>query len=239
MKTRCIVIDDEPIAADILEMYIKNMPDLILIAKCKNAVEAFRLMQAYNVDLVFLDIQMPQVSGLDFLKSLNNPPKVIITTAFRKYAIEGFELNVVDYLLKPISFERFLKAVDKYYHVIKTQTPISMEVNSLVCESPFIYVKANRKTLKVHLDEILYIESLKDYVIIYLKDQKVITKQFISHFEDQLPKNLFLRIHRSYIVSINKIDSVSKSTVEIGKKELPISRNYKNEVLKTLHLEKA
>lgn len=239
MKTRCLVVDDEPIAADILEMYIKNMPDLMLIAKCKNAVEAFRLMQEYNVDLVFLDIQMPQVSGLDFLKSLNNPPKIIITTAFRKYAIEGFELNVVDYLLKPISFERFLKAVDKYYQLNKSQTPISMEVNLSACENLFIYVKADRKTLKVHLDEILYIESLKDYVIIYLKDQKIITKQFISYFEDQLPPNLFLRIHRSYIVSINKIDSVSKSTVEIGKKELPISRNYKNEVLKTLHLEKA
>ena len=239
MKTKCIIVEDEPIAADILEMYIKNMPDLQLTAKCKNAVEAFHLLQSENVDLIFLDIQMPQVSGLDFLKSLNNPPKVILTTAFRKYAIEGFELNVVDYLLKPISFERFLKAVDKYYQLVKSPAPINYEGNTLSLDKLFIYVKANRKVQKVHLDEILYIESLKDYVIIYLKEQKIITKQFISYFEDQLPKKSFLRIHRSYIVSINRIDAVSKSTIEIGKKELPISRNYKNEVLKSLHLDKA
>ncbi len=235
MKTRCIIVEDEPIAVEIIEHYLKTMPDITIVAKCNNALEAFSILKNNSVDLMFLDIHMPQISGLEFLKSLRNPPKVILTTAHRKYALEGFDLNVVDYLLKPISLDRFMKAIDKYYHLSNTASVNISSVSSSK-EEPFIYVKADRKAVKVLLGEIFYIESLKDYVVIHKKEQKIITKQQIGFFEQELPPEMFLRIHRSYIVAINKIEAVTKSSIEINKKELPISRSYKNEVIKSLKL---
>lgn len=181
---------------------------------------------------------MPKMSGLDFLKILTSPPKVIITTAYRKFALEGFEINVVDYLLKPISLERFMKAIDKYYQLRRGENNITINTtgNNSVDDS-FIYVKTNRKNVKVQLKDITYIESLKDYVVIHKTGENIITKQQISFFEEALPQNLFVRIHRSFIASISKITAVTKTSVEIGKKELPVSRNYKNIVYKTLGLE--
>lgn len=237
MKTKCIIVEDEPIAVEILETYINNLPGLELTAKCKNAVDAFRVLQNSSFDLMFLDIHMPQISGLEFLKTLSNPPKIIITTAHRKYAIEGFEFDVVDYLLKPISFERFMKAIDKYYQRSKTALAANYELSAPQNEEPFVYVKADRKVIKILLKDILYLESMKDYVIIFLKDKKIVTKDHISFFEHLLPQNMFLRIHRSYIVSISKISSVTKTSVEVSNKELPISRNYKNNVLKALKID--
>lgn len=237
MKTKCIIVEDEPIAVEILETYINNLPELELTAKCQNAVEAFRVLQNSSFDLMFLDIHMPQISGLEFMKTLSNPPKIIITTAHRKYAVEGFELDVVDYLLKPVSFERFMKAVDKYYQRSKSALAANYEFSSPPNEEPFVYVKADRKVVKVFLKDILYLESMKDYVVIFQKDKKIVTKDNISFFEHRLPQNMFLRIHRSYIVSISKIHSVTKTSVEICNKELPISRNYKNSVLKTLKID--
>lgn len=237
MKTKCIIVEDEPIAVEILEHYMRNMPDLELVAKCSNAIEALQVLRNNEIDLMFLDIHMPKISGLDLLKTLNRPPKVIITTAHRKYAIDGFELNVVDYLLKPFSFERFLKGIDKYYQHIKAPAGVNTEMIEAKEDNFFIYVKTDRKILKVFLDEIYYLESMKDYVIIHKKDEKIITKQQIGNFEQQLPSKYFLRIHRSYIVAISKIQAVTKSSVEINQKELPISRTYKNEVWKTLQID--
>lgn len=238
MKTRCIIVEDEPIAINVIENHLRNFPEIEIAAKCSNALKAFEVLQKQNIDLMFLDINMPKLSGLDFLKTLNNPPKVIITTAYREFALDGFELNVVDYLLKPISLERFMKAIDKFYQWSTVNA--KQEQQSIVSGEdgdPFIYVKADRKNIKIHLKDIVFIESMKDYVVIHKTNEKIITKQQISNFDKILPENLFLRIHRSYIVAIPKITAVTKTSVEIGKKELPISRNYKNEVSKVLGIE--
>ncbi|MFC2135290.1 LytR/AlgR family response regulator transcription factor [Bacteroidota bacterium] len=238
MKTKCIIVEDEPIAIDVIVSHLNNFPDIEIAAKCTNALKAFEVLKNQKIDLMFLDINMPKISGLDFLKSLSFPPKVIITTAYRKFALEGFELNVVDYLLKPISLERFMKAVDKYYQLKKGDAdPNKINVEGDSHAELSIYVKSDRKNVKILLDDIVYIESLKDYVVIHKTNERIITKQQISFLDRSLPQKMFLRIHRSYIVSIPKITAVTKTSVEIGKKELPISRNYKNIVLETLGIE--
>ncbi len=235
MKTRCLIVDDEPLAIEVIETYLKNLSDIEIIGTCNNAVQAFEIVKKQNVDLIFLDIQMPQITGIDFIKALNNPPKVIFTTAYRDYAIDGFDLNVVDYLLKPISFDRFLKAIDKYYVAtpanVVSPIPTSGEENKT---EPYIFIKSDRKMIRVLLDDIYFIESLKDYVTIYKKDKKIITKNQITFFEQTLPSDKFLRIHRSFIVSISKIEAYTPSSIEILNKNLPIGRNYKNEVFKRL-----
>jgi len=238
MKTKCIIVEDEPIAISVVESHLNNFPDIEITAKCSNAVKAFEVLQKQKIDLMFLDINMPKLSGLDFLKTLNNPPKVIITTAYREFALDGFELNVVDYLLKPISLERFMKAIDKFYQLNAVNAKVEQQ-NIVRGENsdPFIYVKADRKNIKIHLKDVVFIESMKDYVVIHKTNEKIITKQQISTFNKILPENLFLRIHRSYIVAIPKITAVTKTSVEIGKKELPISRKYKNEVSKILKVD--
>jgi DNA-binding LytR/AlgR family response regulator len=186
-----------------------------------------------EVDLIFLDIQMPQILGTDFLRTLRNPPRIIFTTAFRKFAVEGFELDAVDYLLKPISFERFLKAVNK---VMDRDLPVAKEspVQSLNHDA-FICFRADRKVIKVALDDILYIESLKDYIKVVTTSKNIITKQSISSLEEMLPKNGFIRIHRSYIAALKKIQSYSGEIIEIGPHELPISRMYRHEVEQVLN----
>ncbi|MCX6149085.1 MAG: response regulator transcription factor [Ignavibacteriales bacterium] len=235
--TNCIIVEDEPLATEIIEGYLKNFFDVFLLGKFENSITAFDFLKKKNVDLMFLDIRMPQVSGIDLLKILSHPPKVIITTAYRDFALEGYELDVVDYLLKPISLERFLKAMDKFYK--STEAHVN---DSLILQKPadenFIYVKAERKIIKIYLKEIYFIESLKDYTILHLKNKKVITHQQISQLEEQLTCKGFIRIHRSYIVSVSKIEAVTSASIEIHGKELPIGRNYKNEVLKTLNLGK-
>lgn len=238
MKTKCIIVEDEPIAIDVIESHLKNFPDIEIVAKCSNALKAFEALRHQKIDLMFLDINMPKMSGLDFLKTLTSPPKVIITTAYRKFALDGFELNVVDYLLKPISLERFMKSVDKFYQLKKGEKgDFNVETIGSNIEDSFIYVKADRKNVKIELNDIVYIESLKDYVIIHKTNERIITKQLISSLEKSLPVKMFLRIHRSYIVSIPKIKAVTKTTVELDNKELPISRNYKNNVCETLGIE--
>ncbi len=229
MKTKCIIVEDEPLAQDVIETYLGNITEIELCGKFDNALKAFQYLQKHKVDLMFLDIQMPQLNGIDFLKTLRYAPKVIITTAFRDYAIDGFDLNVVDYLLKPISLERFLKAIDKYYQ-ISTSSPVSDSKNQAAGSPQFIYVHSNRKQIKILLSEILYLESLKDYVIIHTINQKIMTKNTLGYFEETLPEDLFLRIHRSFIISVNKINSITKSSIEIGKKELPVGKQYKNSV---------
>jgi DNA-binding LytR/AlgR family response regulator len=235
-RITCLAVDDEPLALDVLQRHIAAVPSLELVGLCSTAVEALEKMNKHVVDLVFMDIQMPLISGTDFIRNLKNPPKVIFTTAYRKFALEGFELNAVDYLMKPISFERFLKAVSK---VMETNLPaadpiIKPEENNKP-QDPYLYLRAHRKTVKVPLNDILYIESLKDYVNVVTVSKSIITKQSISSLEETLPKKSFIRIHRSFIVSLNKIESYNNELIEIAKKELPISRMYSNEVRKALN----
>lgn len=235
-KITCLAVDDEPPALIILQQYIAAVPGLELSGTCNNAVEAMEFLQQQRIDLLFLDIQMPQLLGTDFVRTLKSPPKVIFTTAYRKFAVEGFELNAVDYLLKPISFERFVTAVNK---VMDTRLTPSTEAvdpeNKKQLFETHIYFRADRKMVKVSLEEILYVESLKDYIKVVTPTKSIITKQSISSLEETLPKDEFIRIHRSFIVSKSKIESYSSERVEIAKKEFPISRMYKHEVDKILN----
>jgi len=227
-KISCLAVDDEPIALHAIEKYIRATPMLDLVATCNNAVEALADLQNNKVDLLFIDIQMPQIFGTDFVRTLTHPPKVIFTTAFRKYAIDGFELDAVDYLLKPISFERFLKAVNK---VISKNLHSSEQIVSSadVKENTekYLFLRADRKNIKVNFDDILFIESLKDYVKVVTKDKSILTKQAISSIEKMLPADLFTRTHRSFIVSIDKINSFTQDLIQIDKQEIPISRSYR------------
>ncbi len=234
-----IIVDDEPLAQDVLETYIQRLPDLNLIQKCSNALEANEALRANDIDLMFLDIQMPQLTGTDFLKTLKNPPLVIFTTAYPNYAIEGFELNALDYLLKPISIDRFMKAVNKATDQIELQrrgdaTPASADAGSE--EQEFIFVKADKKLIKINYTNIIYIEGLKDYVIIRQEGGKrVITLQTMKSLESKLPESMFKRIHRSYIVGIDKIQAIVGNMVEVVEKNqtkhLPIGKNYREELL--------
>lgn len=235
-KIICLAVDDEPPALQVIEKYITAIPSLQLAALCSNAVEALTVLQNDHIDLMFLDIQMPHIFGTDFMRTLSNPPKVIFTTAFRKYAVDGFELDAVDYLLKPISFERFLKAVNKVMrlNIVATNNKEIAVANNDNFAEAYIYLRADRQNIKISLSDILFIESLKDYIKVITKDKTIVTKQSISAFEETLPADKFLRVHRSFIISINKIDSFSLEFVQINKYEIPISRSYRHEFEKAL-----
>jgi DNA-binding LytR/AlgR family response regulator len=234
-KILCLAVDDEPPALEVLKKYIASVQSLELAGACIDAVEALNFLQEHPVNLLFLDIQMPQLLGTDFIRTLKNPPKVIFTTAFRKYAIEGFELDAVDYLLKPISFDRFLKAVNKVMQVqgsdVKQEAPSAKNVDS----NDYISFRSDRRMIKVALTDILYIESIKDYIKVFTSSGTIVTKQSISSIEEILPKDMFVRIHRSFIVGLNKVKSYSSELVWLGKTELPISRMYRREVEKMLN----
>ncbi len=237
-KIKCVLVDDEPLALDVLSSYIHRVDGLELTARCDNALKAFEVLRNQPVDLIFLDIQMPKLNGIDFLKTLQNPPKVIFTTAYREYAIEAFDLDAVDYLLKPIPFSRFLKALSKSFSQIQTAQTTSM-VSSTEDYEPYVstdtlIVKSDKKMIKINLKEIIYIESLKDYVIIHLSDKRIVTKQKISFLEQKLMENNFIRIHRSFLVSTSKITAFTPGHIEINGQELPIGRSYKSEVGKIL-----
>lgn len=235
MSLKCIIVDDEPLALEVLEAYIERIEGLELVAKCENAVKAFDALKKLPVDLIFLDIQMPKLTGIDFLKVLNPAPKVIFTTAYREYALESYELNVIDYLLKPIAFNRFMMAVNKAMDGTVEYEESTEESGTLRNDHPYIFLKADRKMVKVYLKDILYIESLKDYVRIKTLEKEIVSLQKISYLEQKLPEELFMRIHRSFIVPIKKIEAFSNHAVEVGGKELPIGRNYKNQVLDILN----
>jgi len=239
-KTRCLIIDDEPLAREILRQHISGVEALQLVGSCSNAVGAISFLQEHSVDLLFLDIQMPQLLGTNFIRTLKNPPKIIFTTAYRKYAVEGFELDAVDYILKPISFERFLKAVNKVLQ-IKTgieQAPLLKEKHTET-NSLFLYFRANRKMVKVFYHEILFIESLKDYIKIVTTSKTIVTKYVLYTLEEMLPPGEFLRIHRSYIVAVNKVDSYNADSIQIAKHELPIGKIYKIDVIRKLNASSA
>lgn len=229
---KCIIVDDEPLAIEILESYVARMENLELAGTFRNAISAFTFLQQNQVDLIFLDIQMPKLSGIDFLKSLKHPPQVIFTTAFRDYAIEGFELEVADYLLKPIPFERFLKAVAKVLPARDKE--FEAKTSTVPAADSFIYFKVDKKMVKTRMSDVLYIESIKDYVKVKTIDKEIITQQKISYLEESLPKNQFLRVHRSFIVNVDRIDAYSATDVDLGKHQVPIGRNYKNDVMRIL-----
>lgn len=210
------------------------MPTLELLGECANAIQAITFLQQQQVDLIFLDIRMPQLNGTDFLKTLKVSPKVIITTAYSEYALEGYELDVVDYLMKPVRFDRFLKAVNKAFPHYQDKPAEPVTISAEKTESSFVYFRADRKMIKVLLNDILYIESMKDYVKVITTDQTIITRQSISSVEAMLPENRFLRTHRSFIVSVSKIKSFTNEIIEINKTEIPVGKLYRNEVMKVI-----
>ncbi|MCL6259844.1 LytTR family DNA-binding domain-containing protein [Aquiflexum sp. TKW24L] len=234
MPTNCIIVDDEPMARDVVRRYVHMIPALKLIGEFGNAIEATMFLQDQSVDLIFLDIRMPQLSGVEFVRSLRNMPKIIFTTAHKDYAHEGFELDVTDYLLKPIRFDRFLKAVNKALPPKQQELETHGITNGEKIEPAisFIYLRAERKMKKVSLDDIIYIESDRDYVKVYTENGFIITRQTIASVEAMLSESQFVRIHRSYIVSVSKLKSFTTETVEIGNKELPIGKLYRNNFLK-------
>ena len=226
----CIIVDDEPVAREILESHLGKIDTVQVVASCKSAVEAFKVINSEPVDLIFLDINMPEISGLSFAKTMTKKIKIIFTTAYREYAVDGFDLQAVDYLLKPISFERLLQAINKFLDEIKpTHLPEDQEV-----KSDSFFVRSDRKMIKIDIAEIRYIESLSDYIKIHLGDKTVVTRETLSNIEAKLQGNDFLRIHRSYIVSISRIESFTHEYVMVNKHELPISRSHKEDVLQRL-----
>lgn len=229
-----LIVDDEPLAQDVLETYVEKLPDLNLVGKCSNAIEANDMLKKEQVDLMLLDIQMPQLTGIDFLKTLRNPPKVIFTTAFPNYALDGFELNAVDYLLKPISLDRFIKAINKVVEMTGHKTEDTSS-NTTEQSQEYTFVKADKKLVKVNFSDILYIEGLKDYVIIRMSENRVITLQTMKSLESKLPSHMFKRIHRSYIINLNKINAIVGNMVEVMEKgqprHIPIGKNYRDELL--------
>jgi DNA-binding LytR/AlgR family response regulator len=226
---KVLIVDDEPLALDILENYIDRIPDLELIARCDNAIDANEILQKEEIDLVFLDIQMPQMTGIELIKSLSTTPAFVFTTAYTEYAVDGFELDALDYLVKPIAFDRFMKAVNKYK---ESKDSGSQASNS---SDEFFFVKADKKLIKIHFDEILYIEGLKDYVIIKKEKGRVIALQTMKSLEKKLPSNFFMRVHRSYIVNIDKIKAIVGNAIEIIEsgqtKHIPIGKNYKDDLI--------
>lgn len=225
MKINCIIVDDEPLALDLLEGYVHKTPFLNLVAKCSNAFEALEILDKEKIDLLFLDIQMPELNGLELSKTINKDSKVIFTTAFEQYAIEGFKVDALDYLLKPFNYEEFFKAANKaknWFELLKTKPAEKEEENS-------IFVKSDYKIVKIDLNDILYIEGLKDYAKFYVQDQDkpIITLMSMKSLEEKLPNNKFMRVHRSFIVHLNKVETIERNRIVFGKEYIPISDKYK------------
>lgn len=229
---RCIAVDDEPLALELLEDNISKVPYLQMVATCSNAMEAIKVLQAESVDLIFLDIQMPGLTGLQLIQSLSDRPMIILITAYEKFALEGFNLDVVDYLVKPVSFERFVKACNKAWELyqLRTRPKESIADKSL----DYIFVNVDYSLLKVVVDDIMWIEGLKDYIKIHLKSSSrpVITRMTMKAVEELLPASRFIRIHKSYIVAMGFITAVRKSSVMLGTQELPVSETYQEAVMK-------
>ncbi|MCX2478724.1 LytTR family DNA-binding domain-containing protein [Pedobacter sp. MC2016-15] len=245
MTLKCIAVDDEPLALDIIEDYVSKVPFLELVKRTENAIEALQLVQAGGIDLVFLDIQMPDLTGIQFLKIANNKASYILTTAYSQYALESYDLNVSDYLLKPIAFDRFYKAVEKVHSQHKnnvepvlTPAPVAPAPAPVVAEiqpvQDFIFVKTEHKIQKIELDNILYIEGLKDYISIFTKAERVITLQNMKRMEETLPKSQFIRVHKSYIIALDKIESIERSRITICGKIIPIGDTYRDEFFKKI-----
>ncbi len=233
----CIAIDDEPLALNVIEEFCKKIDFIHLDAKFTSAIQAIDYMARNKPDLIFLDIQMPHITGLQFLKTLNTPPMIIFTTAYSNYALEGFNVDAVDYLLKPIAFDRFLKATSKAYNLYNLMHKVQPQPAEE--QDKYLLVKVEYSTIKINADDILYIEGLKDYVKIYTGAKFVMTKSTMKHIEEKLPRDKFIRIHKSYIVSIPKIKAIEYNRVYIGDKQIPIGNQYKqgfNDLIQRIRL---
>ncbi|WP_417856716.1 LytR/AlgR family response regulator transcription factor [Xanthomarina gelatinilytica] len=227
----CLIVDDEAMARDIIATHLSKICNIKVVASCSHAMEAFQVISSNTIDLVFLDINMPEISGISFAKSINKDIKIIFTTAYRDYAVEGFELQAVDYLLKPISFERLLKAINTYFEVYsQTNNKGFTETDN----NQFMFVRADRRMIKIDFDAIIYIESYSDYIKIHLADETIVTRETISAIEAKLPSKQFIRIHRSFIIALSHIVSFTNEHVVIQGQALTISRSYKKEVLDLL-----
>lgn len=228
----CAIIDDEPLAREGLANYVKEVDFLELEGTCEHPLELMKLLDQQPIDLIFLDIQMPKMSGIDFLKIAQKPPLVIITTAFPSYALEGFQLNVLDYLVKPITFDQFFKSVKKAkdYHRLLNQT-VSTEAAKIEKEADYCFIKCGSKYEKIFYDDILFVQGLQNYVTIHTTKGKYITMLFLKNVEENLDSNSFLRVHKSYIVSVSKIESIEGNEIFIGTHRIPISRNFRDQVI--------
>lgn len=239
-KINCIIVDDEPLAQDVLERYISQHEALQLISKKDSAIQAFESLHQNDIDLMFLDINMPIISGMDFLKSLSHPPLVVFTTAYPDYALDGFELDAVDYLLKPISKERFDKAIEKIFQRLQRNIDLSTNFNPLssTAKKDYIFVKADGKLIKVMFEDLVYCEGMKDYIKLYLKSKKyLVIHQTMKAMEELLPDNIFMRIHKSYIASIPAIKTIQNNMISFIDTDvsIPVSISYKDELLKRLN----
>ena len=223
MNIKCVIVDDEPLSIRVLEKYLAELPQLQLVARCKNAFEAMEVLRKEAIDLIFLDINMPKLSGISFLKTLKKPPLVVFVTAYPEYAVEGFELEALDYLLKPFSFERFLKAVNRAEEKLNPRSQGQL--------SSYLFVKADKKLYKVEFSTILYLQAYGDYVRIFTKEKTLLTKERLSNIETELPKTLFQKIHRSHIISLAAIQFIEGNQVQIGTTKLPIATTYKEELM--------
>jgi len=236
MKIKCLIIDDEPLAQRVLERYTQDVPSLELVQKCSNALDAIEILKEQKIDLIFLDINMPKLTGLEFLRSLKHPPLVIITTAYAEFAIQGFELDVVDYLMKPFGLERFLKAIHKAQDILKPRElprPENTPPESL--EDQYIFVKSSKKTYRISLNDILYVEALGDYVKIYTTNRMIISYHSMKNIETLLSPRQFPRIHKSFIVSLSKIELIEGNQVKLKDRYIPVGTNYKAEFEKLIH----
>ena len=231
---RCLVVDDEPLALDILEDYISKVPFLTLVKTTTSAIEGLSLVQSDAIDLVFLDVQMPELTGIQFLKIINGKCDVILTTAYSQYALDGYELDVVDYLLKPIAFDRFYKAAQKVLQSSVNTSSSAPEILSVQKNHDFIFIKTEHKIQKIYLDDILYIEGLKDYISIFTKSERIITLQNMKKMEESLPSKSFIRVHKSYIIALGKIESIERSRIHIGEKIIPIGDTYREYFFKQI-----
>ncbi|CAN5600830.1 LytTR family DNA-binding domain-containing protein [soil metagenome] len=232
IRLKCIIVDDEPLAQEVLERYLLNIRELELVKKCSNALEAFEVLHTEPIDLMFLDISMPVISGIDFLRSLRKSPAVIITTAYPDYALQGFELDVVDYLVKPVSLERFMKGVNKAMDRIKIPIAAPPELKSVRVD--YMFVKSDQKLIKIRFSDIDYIEGMKDYVKIFTREKMIVTLHTMKYFESSLPVGEFIRIHKSYIVNIDAIKSIAGNELEVRQTRLPIGSSFKEGLMKKI-----
>ncbi|GAB5520385.1 MAG: LytTR family DNA-binding domain-containing protein [Rhodothermales bacterium] len=228
---KCLIIDDEPIAIQVLQTHLARIPDVEVVATCQQALKAFDILQSQHVDLLFLDIEMPELTGLEFLRALTRPPSVILTTAYREYALEGFELDVLDYLLKPISFPRLLRALDKAKRTGGHALP---DVSASQPPLRTLALPVDRRTVSIPLDDILYIESISDYVKVHTQEEHIVSKQRLSDLAERLSSHQFVRIHRSFVISMRHVWAYSAEDVQVGDVVLPISRSYRQRVVEQL-----
>ena len=226
---KCIIVDDEPLALDVLESYIKKNPEIELVARCNNALEASELLKNNKVDVMFIDIQMPEITGLDFVRSIAEAPLVVFCTAHPDFAVEGFELNAIDYLLKPVAYDRFCKTIDRIKEYMNLKT--SKEVEQSDIENEYIFIKSNQKQIKLGYEQILYIEAFADYIKLFTAEKRYITLQTMKNMEQKLPKDKFIRVHRSFIVGIKYISSFNSTELEINGVKIPVGKSYKDDFL--------